>query len=105
MKGYVSNRAHPEGSIAEAYLVKECITFCSMYLDEMETVFDKPERNEDCGERHPGMVVFTDPARPIGLVSRHVDISQELRDSAHWFLLFNSPEVEPYFEYVVPSLM
>ena len=98
MKGYVTNRAHPEGSIAEAYIVKECITFCSMYLDEVETVFDRPERNADHGERGLGMVVFTEPARPFGLVSRNANISQEFRDSVHWFLLFNSPEVDVYFQ-------
>ena len=98
MKGYVTNRARPEGSIAEAYIVKECITFCSMYLDEIETVFDRPERNADRGERGPGMAVFTDPAHPFSLVSRNAKISQEFCDSVHWFLLFNSPEVDVYFQ-------
>ena len=69
-----------------------------MYLDEIETVFDRPERNVDCGERGPGMMVFTDSARPFGLVSRSGNISQEFRDNVQWFLLFNSPEVESYFE-------
>ena len=82
----------------EDYIVKECITFCSMYLDEMETVFDRPERNEDRGECCKSLMVFTDPARPISLVSRSFNLSQEFIDSAHWFLLFNSPEVEPYLE-------
>ena len=31
-KQYVRNKAHPEGSIAEAYVVNESLTFCSMYL-------------------------------------------------------------------------
>ncbi|KAF7152584.1 hypothetical protein RHSIM_Rhsim01G0155300 [Rhododendron simsii] len=35
---FVSNRARPEGSIAEAYIVKECITSCLMYLDEVNRV-------------------------------------------------------------------
>ncbi|XP_026416083.1 uncharacterized protein LOC113311461 [Papaver somniferum] len=30
LKRYVKNRARPEGSIAEAYILKECLTFCSM---------------------------------------------------------------------------
>ena len=76
-----------------------------MYLDEIDTVFNKPDRNEDRGKRGPGMTIFTNPACPIGPISRSAKISQELRDSAHWFLLFNSPDVEPYLEYVVPSLM
>ena len=27
-------------------------------------------------------------------------MSQELRDIAHWFLLYNSPEIEKYLQYV-----
>ncbi|XP_070675864.1 uncharacterized protein [Malus domestica] len=32
LKRYVRNKGRPEGSIAEAYLVDECSSFCSMYL-------------------------------------------------------------------------
>nr|CAD1824795.1 unnamed protein product [Ananas comosus var. bracteatus] len=32
LKDTVSNKARPEGSIAVAYIVNECLTFCSMYL-------------------------------------------------------------------------
>ncbi|XP_020080553.1 uncharacterized protein LOC109704196 isoform X3 [Ananas comosus] len=32
LKSFVRNRAHPEGSIAEAYLAQECMTFCSRYI-------------------------------------------------------------------------
>ena len=31
-KQYVCNKARPEGSIVEAYVVNESLTFCSMYL-------------------------------------------------------------------------
>lgn len=33
LKSYVRNRACPEGSIAEAYIANECLTFCSQYLE------------------------------------------------------------------------
>ncbi|XP_066384653.1 uncharacterized protein [Miscanthus floridulus] len=33
VKGYVRNKAHPKGSIAEGYIAKECLTFCSRFLD------------------------------------------------------------------------
>jgi hypothetical protein len=33
VKEYVKNKAHPEGSIAEGYILKECLTFCSRFLD------------------------------------------------------------------------
>ncbi|XP_073219685.1 uncharacterized protein [Cicer arietinum] len=32
MKSYVCNKSRPKGSIAEGYLVEECLTFCSRYL-------------------------------------------------------------------------
>ncbi|XP_066354558.1 uncharacterized protein [Miscanthus floridulus] len=41
LKGYVRNRARPKGSIAEAYIANEALTFCSRetYLENKE--FDK----------------------------------------------------------------
>ncbi|KAF7116020.1 hypothetical protein RHSIM_RhsimUnG0041600 [Rhododendron simsii] len=98
LKQFVSNRARPEGSIAKAYIVKQCITFCSMYLDEVETMHNRPQRNEDFGERRKGYTVFTETARPFGLVTSNGEMSQELRDIAHWFILLNSPEIEEYLE-------
>ncbi|KAL6608045.1 hypothetical protein ACP70R_041108 [Stipagrostis hirtigluma subsp. patula] len=50
LKSMVSNRAHPEGSIVESFTKKECSTYCSMYLREIETRFNREERNYD-GER------------------------------------------------------
>ncbi|KAF7152381.1 hypothetical protein RHSIM_Rhsim01G0150600 [Rhododendron simsii] len=98
LKRFVSNRARPEGSIVEAYIVKECITFCSMYLDGVGTLHNRPERNEDLGVRCQGLTVFTETARPILPITRDGQMSQELRDVAHWFLLYNSPELEKYLE-------
>ena len=71
-----------------------------MYVDGIETVHNRPERNQDRGERHKGLIVFTETARPIGLITRDADMSQEYCDMAHWFLLNNSPEIEKYLEYV-----
>lgn len=75
LKKYVTNRVRPESSIAEAYIVKECITFCSMYVDGIEIVHNRPERNEDRGERQQGLTVFTKTARPIGLITRDAEMS------------------------------
>ncbi|XP_042972746.1 uncharacterized protein LOC122304540 [Carya illinoinensis] len=60
-KRYVRNRAHPEGSIAEAYLHVECLTFCSMYLNDIETRHNREERNTDTvglGPVDPSLSVF-----------------------------------------------
>ncbi|XP_042962362.1 uncharacterized protein LOC122296625 [Carya illinoinensis] len=42
-KRYVRNKARPEGSIAEAYVHVECLTFCSMYLNDIETKYQRVE--------------------------------------------------------------
>ena len=33
IKGYVRNRARPDGSIAKGFLTKECISFCTNHLN------------------------------------------------------------------------
>jgi hypothetical protein len=40
-KRYVWNKARPDGSIAECYLAYECLTFCSMYLRDIETRWNR----------------------------------------------------------------
>jgi len=45
LKKSVRNKAHPEGSIAEAYLVDEALTFCSRYMEDVETRFNRLPRN------------------------------------------------------------
>ena len=47
LKKYVRNKARPEGSIVEAYVATECVTFCSMYLDDIKTRFNCIDRNID----------------------------------------------------------
>lgn len=47
LKGFLRNRSQPEGSIAEGYIAQECITFCSRYFEGIETVFNRPQRNDD----------------------------------------------------------
>ena len=32
LKGYVRNKARPEGCIGECYLAEECMRFCSGYI-------------------------------------------------------------------------
>ena len=43
-KEYVRNRAKPEGSIVERYVVDEALTFCSMYFEDVKTKFNRPDR-------------------------------------------------------------
>ncbi|KAF7138426.1 hypothetical protein RHSIM_Rhsim07G0151800 [Rhododendron simsii] len=97
LKGYVSNKARPEGSIAEANILKECITFCLMYL---KRGIKNPERNNDGGIRGLGMELFHQHVRLFSLITRAPDPSQKEWEMTHWFVLYSCPEVEPYLEYV-----
>ena len=47
LKEYVRNRARPEGSIVEGYVVDESLSFCSMYFEGVENKFNRPNRNAD----------------------------------------------------------
>ncbi|GMP35949.1 hypothetical protein CsSME_00008210 [Camellia sinensis var. sinensis] len=98
LKGFVGNKARPEGSVAEGYISKECATFCSMYLDGVETVFNREERNYDGGDNGPGLAIFTQNVRPFGQLTREIDVSVTDREFAHWFVLHNSLEVDEYLE-------
>jgi hypothetical protein len=52
MKGYVRNKAHPEGSIAQGYILEECLTFCSRFLD-VDTKDNRVDRHETVTVNEP----------------------------------------------------
>ncbi|XP_066378985.1 uncharacterized protein [Miscanthus floridulus] len=57
LKGYVMNKAHHEGSVAEGYITEECMTFCSQFFEDVLT---RPERHESAAVSEPpsGLSVF-----------------------------------------------
>lgn len=58
-KGYVHNRARPEGCIVERYLDDECLTFISRYLHNVPTIFNEPERNTERFEAARKLSIFS----------------------------------------------
>ena len=62
---------------------------------------NRRERNEDFGESSEGLIVFSQTARPTGGRWNDGNLSYALLDTAHWYLLYNSPELEPYLKYVI----
>ena len=60
LKGYVRNKAHPEGSMVEGYLSKECMTFCSHFLEDVDTKLNHVEHHEGAAVNEPpsGLSVF-----------------------------------------------
>ena len=59
-KGYVRNRARPEGSIAEAYITTEVLTFFSKYIETADQL------SKEVGEDNPGLNVFDYSVRVTG---------------------------------------
>ncbi|CAN1140961.1 hypothetical protein LINPERPRIM_LOCUS25168 [Linum perenne] len=96
LKGFVRNKAHPEGSIAESYVVNECLTFCAMYLDGIETSFNAPERNFDI-ETEDELSVFSSKVRMLGAPD-YVQLTSNELNMMHWYVLSNCEEVQPYME-------
>jgi hypothetical protein len=58
LKRYVTNRAWPEGSIAEAYIANECLTFCSKYMDDVDTRFNREPRNKGFSDEEAHVLLF-----------------------------------------------
>nr|GEX04129.1 hypothetical protein [Tanacetum cinerariifolium] len=47
LKGYVRNKAKPDGLIAEGYVAEEALTFSSHYFRDVTMKFNRPDRNVD----------------------------------------------------------
>ena len=92
LKSYMRNRSHPEGSIAEGYLVEECMTFCSRYLDDVESKLNRPIRNYDVSD-NPGILLGHALGKGKGFALDNTSWVQ-----AHRYVLFNTTAVVPYRE-------
>ena len=99
LKGYVRNKAHPEGSIAEGYISEECMTFCSWYFDDMDTKLNRLERNVDTcpSEAASGLSVFTSVNHDRQNCMFEAFCNTELQ-MAHHYILTNCEEVSPWVE-------
>ncbi|XP_038700144.1 uncharacterized protein LOC119997302 [Tripterygium wilfordii] len=99
LKSYVRNRAraHPKGSIAEGYIADECLTFCSRYLDGVETRFNRPRRVHDNNdlESPQGSSWFPTLGQPNG-GSKSEILDEISRIQAHRYILFNCEEVDKF---------
>ncbi|XP_068339217.1 uncharacterized protein [Pyrus communis] len=82
LKRYVRNKGRPEGSIAEAYLVDECLSFCSMYLTDVESRRTRKGRNEDGIGR--------------GVSGENVELDLNVLDQCHRYILNNCDKVSPF---------
>ncbi|XP_057247506.1 uncharacterized protein LOC130589894 [Beta vulgaris subsp. vulgaris] len=93
LKSHVSNKAQPEGSIAEGFLLWETITFCSRYLESVETMFTRPKRNDD-GAPHINNYLYNSCGRVVGK-RENVCLDDKSLKQAHRYVLLHSDEMKP----------
>jgi hypothetical protein len=99
LKGYMRNKAHPEGSIAEGYILEECMTFCSRFLDGMPTKQSQSERHEDKGTDQPPTgisIMSTVDYSKKGFVCEPLSLA-EINQLSH-FIIINYEETAPWIE-------
>ncbi|GKA51744.1 proton-dependent oligopeptide transporter family protein [Tanacetum coccineum] len=95
LKGYVRNKAKPEGSITEGYVAEEALTFSSHYFRDVTTKFNHPDRNVYPPPPTCQFQVFRSLCKSIGLWSVIWFDAQELK-KVIWYVLHNSPEIDTY---------
>ncbi|XP_075645867.1 uncharacterized protein LOC142617058 [Castanea sativa] len=87
LKRYVSNRARPKVRLREAYILKECINNWSLYIDGIEAVHNRRERNEDFGESSEGLIVFSQAPDLRGGRRNDGNLSRALLDTCSLVLV------------------
>nr|GEY22854.1 hypothetical protein [Tanacetum cinerariifolium] len=96
LKGYVRNKAKPEGSIAEGYVAEEALTFSSHYFWDVTIKLNRPDRNVDPPLPTCQFQVFRSVCKSIGLRWVIWFDAQELK-KVKWYVLHNSPEIDTYW--------
>ena len=92
LKGYVLNRARPEGCKAERYLTSECLKFCSGYMKQAAEIGARHTCNEDFENE----TILE--GRPIS-GGKDIRVPDNMLEIFHLYVILNSAEVEPYIEY------
>ncbi|XP_073034332.1 uncharacterized protein [Primulina eburnea] len=96
LKGFVKNRARPEGCIAECYLAEERMIFCSAYIKNISITGVRYNRNDDLEN---GLV----EGRSISKGKEKI-LEDHVLQAAHRYVLFNTAEVEPYLQMHIEEL-
>ena len=97
LKNFVRNKARPEGSIVEAYMASDTLTFCSRYVEDVDTRFNQ---DDDSGTERPlpnDISVFKHGATLVG-ANRTQYIDAAVMNKLVWYVLHNAEEVEDYLE-------
>ncbi|CAL9018035.1 unnamed protein product [Prunus brigantina] len=74
------------------------IARCVNVDGDVETAFNRPQRNNDGGMRNEKLSVFAQSARPFGDPGRGESFSRNDMEVAHWFVLNNCDEIMAYLD-------
>ncbi|GJU04997.1 putative transposase-associated domain-containing protein [Tanacetum coccineum] len=88
IKGHVRNRNKPEGCIAEETIAEETIEFFSEYHKSMETIGIPPGKHE---------TYENEEGKPLS-AGKSSEVSAELFQKAHLYVIQNTDEIVPYIE-------
>jgi uncharacterized protein DUF4218 len=93
----VRNKAQLEGFISEGYILEETITFCSRYLEGVETVFNRQRRNDDDNDAYSSSYWFNSCGRTIGQV-KVITLPNKSKVQIHRYVLTQFQELIQPFE-------
>lgn len=86
LKGYLKNRARPEGCMTKLYAVEECSRHCSGYMKKVAEMGVWHTQNEDFE------FGIAPKGRPISATKLRI-MTPEMLDIAHRYVLLNTTEV------------
>ncbi|XP_039116570.1 uncharacterized protein LOC120252166 [Dioscorea cayenensis subsp. rotundata] len=103
LKNNVKNKAHVEGSICNAYLVKEISSFCAHYFDShICTRHRKVGRNDDNinfdMQAYPGILSIFKPSGTHLGPEKKRRLDEKEYHAARTYVLLNCDEVQPYIK-------
>ncbi|CAL8134297.1 unnamed protein product [Prunus armeniaca] len=84
LKGYIQNHIRPEGCIAERYIAKEAIEFCTEHLSDVSTVEVPSSQKMGVSKPLSGCTVSL--------------LDRDSLNQANLYILENTEEVLPYIE-------
>ncbi|KAK4423115.1 hypothetical protein Salat_1894100 [Sesamum alatum] len=90
--------------MAEGYIAEGCLTFYSVYLNDIESQFNKVECNYEkfSGSSQHTLSVFSENSRLIGK-GVYDFLDEKSLKQVHVYVLKNSDEVLPYIRNDIPA--
>jgi Domain of unknown function (DUF4218) len=95
----VKTRSHPEGSIAEGYILYESLTYCSRYLDCGKKVNHIDHSADIMNDNSSTEMLYLRRTGCPFLGSCVIELDNVSWIQAHRYVLVNYDHIEPFVEY------